>query len=226
MRRCWVAGEYAEPDPEGASLIPCVWCKRKSPLKVWRIRKRDSSYDDNWKPRPRPVVLNLAHVECAARDECRRYRDRKEEKARARRELRSPPAPNSGSPGCPWCGEPVLLDQSREGWKRRRARGIHRADGWEINAPDHGGPSCLQLLNWWRNPRSALRHLNEQQGGRCACCGEQGVKMEVDHIKPIWDGGTNALENLQALSATCHKEKTREEARERRRRRREAAKEG
>lgn len=228
MIRTWKVGEHTASNPEDAQLIPCMWCKRKAPLKVWRVRttlrrfRRGAKLGERLDP---PELWADAWIHCADEEDCRRYRHEKEKKAQARRKLRAPAPPNAGALGCPWCGEPVLLDQTKEGWKRRQARSIHRDDGWEINAPDHGGPSCLQLLNWWRSPRTALPYLLEQQDDQCASCGASpdDVCMEVDHRKPIWDGGMNALENLQVLCVDCHKEKTRQEAKERRRRRREAA---
>ncbi|WP_373692684.1 HNH endonuclease [Acinetobacter sp. YH16056_T] len=37
--------------------------------------------------------------------------------------------------------------------------------------------------------------------------------MEVDHIKPLWMGGSNNLNNLQLLcKSPCHELKTAEEA--------------
>ena len=32
--------------------------------------------------------------------------------------------------------------------------------------------------------------------------------VEVDHIKPLAKGGTDALDNLQGLCKTCHDDKT------------------
>lgn len=38
---------------------------------------------------------------------------------------------------------------------------------------------------------------------------------EIDHIKPLHKGGTNARENLQGLCVECHKAKTALEHRDR-----------
>lgn len=35
--------------------------------------------------------------------------------------------------------------------------------------------------------------------------------MEVDHIKPVRDGGTDHLDNLQTLCRPCHFDKTAQE---------------
>lgn len=42
----------------------------------------------------------------------------------------------------------------------------------------------------------------------------------VDHIKPLWQGGTNDARNLQALGQGCHRKKTAQEARMRQGKRR------
>ena len=39
--------------------------------------------------------------------------------------------------------------------------------------------------------------------------GKVKAAEEVDHIKPLCAGGTNARDNLQALCSDCHKDKTR-----------------
>ena len=43
----------------------------------------------------------------------------------------------------------------------------------------------------------------ERDGYRCRSCGKAG-RLEVDHIEPLWEGGAEELDNLQALCKTCH----------------------
>jgi 5-methylcytosine-specific restriction protein A len=48
----------------------------------------------------------------------------------------------------------------------------------------------------------------------CAMCFEQGVlteAAEVDHVIPLFRGGTDAEGNLQSLCGPCHERKTLEE---------------
>jgi len=53
--------------------------------------------------------------------------------------------------------------------------------------------------------------------GRCEACGVTlSAPWQCDHLIPLADGGTNALENLRVLCASCHTEKTKRD-RERRR---------
>lgn len=51
------------------------------------------------------------------------------------------------------------------------------------------------------------RHVLKRAGHRCERCGSS-ESLEVDHILPVWNGGTNALENGQALCVPCHDAKT------------------
>ena len=48
-----------------------------------------------------------------------------------------------------------------------------------------------------------------KQHWKCGNCGELlDETYEVDHIIPLYQGGTNDLENLMALDPRCHKKKT------------------
>lgn len=51
-------------------------------------------------------------------------------------------------------------------------------------------------------------------GERCRWC-SSNIQIELDHIVPLWNGGTNREDNLQLLCQSCHKTKTRKEALER-----------
>jgi 5-methylcytosine-specific restriction endonuclease McrA len=46
--------------------------------------------------------------------------------------------------------------------------------------------------------------LCEQHGNRCACCGQAGVPLTRDHVKPIRFGGTDFIDNIQPLCRTCN----------------------
>lgn len=49
-------------------------------------------------------------------------------------------------------------------------------------------------------------------------------KLEVDHITPWAEGGSDSMDNLQTVCEVCHKPKTHEESRRSYRRNRERAK--
>lgn len=66
---------------------------------------------------------------------------------------------------------------------------------------------------WQRLRASAL--AREPLCRECARHGAVTAAQVVDHITPIQDGGTDALDNLQALCQSCHNAKTRRESNER-----------
>lgn len=69
---------------------------------------------------------------------------------------------------------------------------------------------------------SEQKIVGARQGWRCAHCNELlPSSYELDHVKPLWNGGPNVLENAEALCNDCHGKKTQREAIERRDRYRE-----
>ena len=61
-----------------------------------------------------------------------------------------------------------------------RSKGTHTADQWQ--------------------------HLVDELGGRCAKCGGYGssVALQKDHITPIYQGGSDGIDNLQPLCTPCN----------------------
>jgi hypothetical protein len=55
-----------------------------------------------------------------------------------------------------------------------------------------------------------------RQEWECANCFDElfDAKFDIDHVTPIEHGGTNELDNLQALCKTCHKMKTHEQTKQ------------
>ncbi|WP_461246523.1 HNH endonuclease [Treponema sp. R6D11] len=45
--------------------------------------------------------------------------------------------------------------------------------------------------------------VKEKSENKCAICGNEG-KLIIHHIKPLKDGGTNNIDNLQAICKDCH----------------------
>lgn len=56
----------------------------------------------------------------------------------------------------------------------------------------------------WRILR---RQVIQRDDGYCQQCGAAGSN-QVDHIVPLAEGGTDALENLQLLCDPCHRKKS------------------
>jgi 5-methylcytosine-specific restriction endonuclease McrA len=68
-----------------------------------------------------------------------------------------------------------------------------------------------QRKDWTEYERKTLL---ERQDHHCPCCGDKLVKYEIDHKTPLCRGGTNELDNLQALCPLCHAGKTQDEEQE------------
>ena len=47
------------------------------------------------------------------------------------------------------------------------------------------------------------REVLDRDGWRCQTCGKPG-RLEVHHVKPLQEGGTNDLGNLTTLCRGCH----------------------
>lgn len=64
----------------------------------------------------------------------------------------------------------------------------------------------------WRRLRSNILH---RDGHLCQPCWRRGdltLAKEVDHIVPVFEGGTDAEFNLQSICKDCHGVKTQAEA--------------
>nr|DAU09025.1 MAG TPA: HNH endonuclease [Caudoviricetes sp.] len=73
------------------------------------------------------------------------------------------------------------------------------------------GASRTTAAEWKRLRGLAKWHLPYW----CAQCGTEPMVghagLELDHIVPVAEGGTDGLDNLQWLCASCHAEKSRRE---------------
>lgn len=74
------------------------------------------------------------------------------------------------------------------------------------------GSSRTSAAEWKRLHRLAKHRIPYL----CAQCGAEPVTgrggLELDHIIPVAEGGTDGLDNLQWLCPSCHAEKSRREA--------------
>lgn len=64
-------------------------------------------------------------------------------------------------------------------------------------------------------PPRVKDRIRDRQGNKCALTGVAlgpGVKVQYDHIVPLWLGGSNTESNMQAVTDTAHKAKTKAEA--------------
>ena len=66
----------------------------------------------------------------------------------------------------------------------------------------------------WRKLRTIAMRRDHWLCQPCRRAGKVTPATECDHITPKAKGGTDSLNNLQAICAPCHKEKTQAEAAE------------
>lgn len=64
-----------------------------------------------------------------------------------------------------------------------------------------------------RSVSTALRRqVKKEANDICALCNSTTTHdCHIDHVVPLWCGGTNAKSNLQVLCAACHAQKTADE---------------
>ena len=60
----------------------------------------------------------------------------------------------------------------------------------------------------WMRIRSAVMARSNWLCQECTKQGRTTPALEVDHIKPLHKGGTDAMDNLAALCVPCHEAKT------------------
>ena len=60
-----------------------------------------------------------------------------------------------------------------------------------------------------REPSQALKdQVKARDGYRCLCCGEDNRRvLQIDHVAPVFFGGSNTLDNLQTLCGVCNRHK-------------------
>ncbi|MFA5714415.1 MAG: HNH endonuclease [Candidatus Paceibacterota bacterium] len=71
----------------------------------------------------------------------------------------------------------------------------------------------IMRSNYHRGNSQIIKNrLIEERGNICNHCGEN-LYLELDHIIPLWNGGSNEDDNLQLLCRECHKNKSSIDAR-------------
>lgn len=58
-----------------------------------------------------------------------------------------------------------------------------------------------------RHTKEEWEALKAEFGHRCVQCGRSGYHLDKDHIIPLYQGGSDGLDNLQPLCAWCNASK-------------------
>lgn len=113
-----------------------------------------------------------------------------------------------GQAYCPACRSEGALRPSS-----CRVCGLRTAGG--PYCPEHSLEAERLATQPWRRAYSdpAYQHNRKARyhlaGGRCEACGVTlTADWECDHLTPLRDGGTHAVENLRAHCRECHRKKT------------------
>ena len=103
------------------------------------------------------------------------------------------------------CFEPVIYKNGKStGYCDKHQR---TDDYWKMVW--HPQTNRDPIPGWERTRKEILR----RDKATCKRCGTRNAN-HVDHITPIWKGGSNLHTNLQTLCETCHTIKTAEELKE------------
>jgi 5-methylcytosine-specific restriction endonuclease McrA len=78
-----------------------------------------------------------------------------------------------------------------------------------VSVPRHREQAHYQTADW----RARRMRILTRDAFRCRSCGRvaSGHNVNVDHVVPLADGGTDDDDNLQTLCRSCHGRKTRAE---------------
>lgn len=112
----------------------------------------------------------------------------------------------------------VVCEKARAAWGERRATEVRSARGAAAKWRSDHGQTLAQKHAKTRSERLAAarakgRHTEAEWsalvafcGTRCVKCGAEG-KLVKDHIVPIYQGGSDGIENLQPLCVRCNSAK-------------------
>jgi hypothetical protein len=111
---------------------------------------------------------------------------------------------------------PLTTDFERYGLKVRPWTFVYRFGSWRkalVAASRFSGSGEVPADEPGRPRRTSMsfrvRFLVFQRDlYRCRICKSSGVKLEVDHILPVSLGGSNDMDNLQALCVPCNRGKS------------------
>lgn len=92
--------------------------------------------------------------------------------------------------------------------KRAEAGRLGGAAKW--NSKDHAQTRAKRLAAarlLGRHTQEEWERLVEFCGNKCARCGAEGVPLQKDHVKPIYQGGSDGIDNIQPLCRSCNSSK-------------------
>jgi 5-methylcytosine-specific restriction endonuclease McrA len=217
------------PQPENQDVKPCTKCGELKSLSEYYVKKRNTGQLFSWcktchsdlrlakyyqeRPEPKPL---LTLEEKKARKAAYRAANSERRKAYnvAYREAHAEKVKVSNATYRAVNKE--ILPERQKAWRKanpERARKIQQvsrqAHKDTINALTHNrrarikGNGGSYTVAEWQALKATFDH-------RCLMCNRQEpeIKLTVDHVMPISEGGSNTIDNLQPLCKSCSSKKT------------------
>jgi hypothetical protein len=106
---------------------------------------------------------------------------------------------------------PILDFSSKTNWSGNSGNYIGGGDKHPIiEIQKIKRPNDTNTLIYKRSvSETKKKYISAQQGWKCGHCQQQlSSSYEVDHIVPLYKGGSNDLTNLVSLCPNCHRNKT------------------
>lgn len=105
-----------------------------------------------------------------------------------------------------------VAERSRRWREENRERAKEQERNWRLSNPDRARAKvharrAQQQGNGGRYTAQEWRDLCEQYGNRCLRCNRTDLPLTVDHVKPLIQGGTSDISNIQPLCKSCNSSK-------------------
>jgi len=104
---------------------------------------------------------------------------------------------------------PILDFSSKTNWTTNGGNYIDSGGKYPVIEIQKMKPSNSKTIFKRSVSETKKKYISAQQGWKCGHCQQQlSSTYEVDHIVPLYKGGTNDLTNLVSLCPNCHRKKT------------------
>lgn len=110
---------------------------------------------------------------------------------------------------------PEKMQAMRDAWvaanpeKARRLGAEWRKKHPEAVTRHNHNRRAMKIASGGRLSTDIIKRLHLSQKGKCPCCHEPlGENYHLDHIMPLYMGGSNSDENVQLLRAECNLQKS------------------
>lgn len=96
---------------------------------------------------------------------------------------------------------------NREDVLKRMAEKANTPEGREKSAAKNRRRRTILSGSEGHHSAEEFNDLCSSYGYKCLACEKTGIKLEADHVIPIFKGGSNNIDNIQPLCVTCNRSK-------------------